>query len=146
MGGFLAKAMLHPFSDLRYSEFWSFEPLAVLMPFKCSLQPHSLLLLGGKKVPALRGNKTHVLAHRSQALVCIIDAQVQPELGPRGKHAVWLVGTLCYKVVDQNTYITIRARHYYWILAGQFTGGIDAGDETLTARFLVSGGSVDLAR
>ena len=49
------------------------------------------LLLRLEIGPRIIRNQTHAAAVRRQAPVRIVDAQVQPELGPRREHAIGLI-------------------------------------------------------
>ena len=44
-----------------------------------------------------------------EAAVRVVDTQMQPELGPRGEHAVRLVGTLGHEVIDQDADVSVGA-------------------------------------
>src|SRR5271169_663591 len=70
---------------------------------------------------------------------------MQAELCARGEHAIRLISAFCDQIVNEDSCIPVRARDYYRILAGQFSGSIDARDKALTASFLVTGSAVDLA-
>ena len=74
-----------------------------------------LSLLTIKDVPTLVVHQSATASDRRQALVGIIDAEIEPELGSRSEHTVRLIGTLCDQVVNQNSGVAVSAGDDDWI-------------------------------
>src|SRR5271166_5245982 len=107
-------------------------------------EPRFLFLLSQVERPARITHQAHLTANWSEPLVCIIDAQVQPELSARGKHPVGFVGALADQVVDQNPCVSLGASNDDRILLADSACGVEASDQALAARFFVSGRPIDL--
>ena len=80
-----------------------------------------------------------------QAQVGVVLAQLQPVFGARGKHAIRLLRAVADQVVDQHADIGLVATRRPWRFVPRSACGVEAGDQALSAGFLVAGGAVDLA-
>jgi len=78
---------------------------------RMALETLKPLLLRLEIFPGLIRNQAHAAAVRGQASVGIVNAQVQAELGPRGEHAIGLVGSLGDQVVDQDGGVPFGTRY-----------------------------------
>src|SRR5258705_11040148 len=85
------------------------------------------------------------MADWRQPLVGVIDSQVEAEFCPRRKHTVGLVGAFADEVVDENARVAFRASDDHRIHPAEAAGSVDAGDNSLAARFLIARGTVDLS-
>ena len=81
---------------------------------------------------------------RRQPAVGVIDAKVQPELCPRSKHAVRLVGTLGNEVVHQDADVSLGAIEVKRRFTAYRKSGVDARHQTLRRRLLIAGRPIDL--
>src|SRR6516225_4729177 len=95
--------------------------------------------------PAIFSYEPGPMSDGRQPLVGIINAQPQSKLCSRREHAVRLIGSLGYQVVDQDTDITISPREDHRMPPGKPRCGIQARDQTLTCCFLITGSAIDLA-
>src|ERR1035437_7769123 len=75
----------------------------------------------------------------------VVNAQMQPELRPRGKHAVRLVRPLADEVVDEDGGVGLGAVEDQRRLALHLQRRVDARHDALPRRFFVAAGAVDLA-
>src|SRR5207247_3402986 len=87
------------------------QPWSVLTLGQRLRQARLLALLRHKQLPTSIANQTHAPAERRQALIGVVDAQMQPELGARGEHPVGLLRALAYQIVYQNTRVAFGASH-----------------------------------
>ena len=102
------------------------------------------LLLAEKIIVILLTDGSGLVADGHQPLVGVIDAQVQPELSPRGEHAVRFVNALVHQIVDQDSRVALRAADYQRFAALDAQRGVDARHNALASGFFVAGGTVDL--
>src|SRR3990172_10431880 len=79
-----------------------------------------------------------------QTQVGVVDAQVQAKLGARGEHAVRLVGTLGYQVVNQDADVGLGAVERDRFFPLHLQPSVDARHEALASSLLIAGGAVDL--
>ena len=106
-------------------------------------------MLAAKSVPAGVIDQAELAADAGQARVGIVFAQLQPELGAAGKHAVGLGHALGDQVVHQHAKVGLVAPGQP---AGMRVGGagaglqsgVDSGKQTLGRRFFVASSAVDL--
>src|SRR5262245_57564934 len=103
------------------------------------------LLLGQVIRPRLIFDQSRAAAVRSESLVGVVNAQMQPELGARGEHAIGLVGSLADEVVNQNRGVSFGAVENQRRLALDLEPGIDAGHQSLAGGFFITRRAVDLS-
>src|SRR5579871_2584487 len=115
------------------------------MRFQGETQTSLLFLLFGENSPARVAGQSDLATGGCEALGSVVDAEVEAELGPGGEHPIGLVRAFGHQIIDQDARVTFRAAQYHWILAGEMTGRVNPGDQSLTTCFFVAGGAVDLA-
>ena len=64
---------------------------------------------------------------------------------PRRKHAIRLPGILGNQIVNQDANIGLRSIENEWLIPTELQCCVDAGHDTLSRRFLITGCPVDLA-
>src|SRR5215469_1132999 len=90
-----------------------------------------LLLLSLEHLPAIIPDQADATPDRREALVRIIDPEMETKLGPRCEHAVRLIGALGDQVVDQNARVSLRAPDHDRRPRGQAARCVDPGYDTL---------------
>src|SRR6266849_10852124 len=95
-------------------------------------------LLSNVVAPSLIADQSHAPAMRREALVGVINAQMQAKLGARGKHAVRLVGSLADQVVNQDGGVSLGAVENQRRLALRLQRGVDARHQPLARGFLIA--------
>ena len=80
-----------------------------------------------------------------QAKVGVVRPQGQAELSARREHSIWFGYALCRQIIDQHANIRLGPVEHRRRAAANLAGRVHAGHETLGRRFLIAGGSVDLA-
>eukprot|EP00047_Mylnosiga_fluctuans_P005975 m.243985 g.243985 ORF g.243985 m.243985 type:complete len:404 (-) comp14367_c0_seq1:912-2123(-) len=103
-------------------------------------------LAGAHVVEAFARHTPRVVPLLRQAQVRVVRPQVQTVLCAAGEHAVRLRSAVCDQVVHQNTKIRIRAIEHDGRASCNFAARIEASNDALRGRLLVTGGAVDLSR
>src|SRR5262245_63281042 len=86
----------------------------------------------------------HFKTEGAQPYIGVIDSQAKAVLGAGSEHTVRLIDSLGDQIVDQDADVGFVTFDWDRLLGVNRSGGIDAGDDSLGARFFVSGCSVDL--
>lgn len=81
---------------------------------------------------------------RGQPTIGVVLSQQQPILGSAGEHSVGFVSAAGHQVVDEHAYVSVLPRGYPRCLGRSRSRCVQASDQTLSSRFFVSGGAVDL--
>ena len=66
-------------------------------------------------------------------------------LGARGEHAVGLIYTLCYQIIDEHANVGLIACQNKWFSPYNLLMGIHSGHQPLPCSFLVARGTIYLA-
>ena len=90
-------------------------------------------------------NQPDPVDSRREAIVGVIDSQVQAKLGSRGKHSIGLVGPLRDEVINQNPRIGAGSVEDDRFEILDRASGVDAGHDALAGRFFIACGAVDLS-
>ena len=85
------------------------------------------------------------IARRRQALIGVVGAQPQAELGARREHPIGLGDAAGDEVVDHHADVGVGAGDRDAVAAAGGERGVEAGQQALRGRLLVAGGAVDLA-
>src|SRR5205823_2494565 len=115
----------------------------LLQQFPHARQP---LLFSLKIRPGCIADESNPAAMRGKALIGVIDAQMQSELGTRGEHAVGLVGALADEIVYQNGGVGLGAIENEWRQSLYLERRIDSCHQSLAGGFFVARSSIDLSR
>ena len=90
-------------------------------------------------------NQTDFVPERSEPQVGIVLSQQDAVFGARGEHAVGLVYSFGYQVVDQHSDVGFVAADHNGLLPCQCPVCIDSGHQTLCRRLFVPGRAIDLS-
>jgi hypothetical protein len=82
---------------------------------------------------------------RSKPAIGVIDAEMQPELRPRGEHAIRLVGPFRDQVVDQDAGVCLGPVESKWGLALYSQRCVDPRHQALAGSLFIAAGTVDLS-
>ena len=110
-------------------------------PRQVPLEPRTTV---AEAVPSSVVHEAHLAAARRQAQVRVVDPQQQAMFGPRREHAVRLETSPGREVVDHDPDVGLAAPQHPAALAAGAPGRVDPRHQTLSRRFLVSRGAVDL--
>src|SRR5436309_3311330 len=93
----------------------------------------------------LVGDQSEPVAEVPEALLGVVLAKEQAELGLRGMHAIGLIHLFGDEVVDEDSEVRLIAPQDDLVAAEGKAGGVDAGHDAEGSRFLVAGGADNLA-
>ena len=109
-----------------------------------SSQCVNLSTLAQQQVIALTRRESQVVTFLGQTHVGIILAQQDAVLGARGKHAVRFIHATGHQVINQHTDVSLVTAQGKRFTTGHILVGIDAGNESLPCRFLITCRAIDL--
>src|SRR5574344_1895999 len=89
--------------------------------------------------------QSRLIAYWRQAHVCVVMTKGESILGTGSEHSIWFLGSLCNKIVDQDSDICIRPSKDDRLLILKLLGGVDACHYSLGCGFFISAGSIGLA-
>ncbi len=102
------------------------------------------LPLGVEAGPAVIIDEPQLAAGRGEAQVRVVLPEQEPVLGAGGEHAIGLARPQGDEVVDQHAEVGLVAARTPGCFATHPAGRVDAGQQALGGRLLVTGGAVDL--
>ena len=101
--------------------------------------------LAAEAVPLSVAHQAQLAPFFCEACIGVVFAQLQPEFGATGEHAVWLDHALADQVVNQHAQVGLVATRRPRRLAAHLQRGVQASVQTLGGRFFVAGRAIDLA-
>ena len=90
-------------------------------------------------------DKSNLISDGSQTHIRVILPQNQPVLCPGRHHPIRFMILLRHQIVDENADICLRTIQNHRLLSLTFSRRIDAGDQPLSRRLLITGTSVKLS-
>ena len=97
-----------------------------------------------KFLPPLIVHEVDLAAALGQSKIRVVDAEHQAVLGPRREHAVRFEAAFGDQIVDKNADVRLVPAELERAEAERAPGRVDAGDDSLSRGFFVTGRSVDL--
>ena len=97
-----------------------------------------------KSSAALRSGEAELLGIGGEAHVGVVLSEKNAIFSARGEHAIGFVDPFAHQIIDEYADIGFVAAEGERVVARAVEGSVDTGDNTLTGRFLVSSGGIDL--
>ena len=98
-----------------------------------------------QQIHSAGSSQSQLITFFCQSLIRIVLSQQYTIFGSRRKHSVRLVHPFCYKVINQNTDISLVSSQRKFISAVAVYMRINSRNQSLTARFFITGGTINLS-